>query len=52
MSTPIHALVAYYHVSTERQGQSGLGLGTQRSAVAAYAGGQKLRGEFMEVKSG
>ncbi len=45
-------LVAYYRVSTERQGQSGLGLDAQRSAVAAYAGGSGLLGEFVEVESG
>ncbi len=46
------ALVAYYRVSTERQGQSGLGLDAQRSAVAAYAGGKGLLGEFVELESG
>lgn len=52
MITPIPALVAYYRVSTERQGQSGLGLNAQRSAVAAYAGGKDFLGEFVEVESG
>lgn len=46
--------VAYYRVSTKRQGVSGLGLEAQRSAVLEYAqrnGGQIIR-EFTEVESG
>ena len=46
------AVVAYYRVSTERQGQSGLGLDAQRSAVAAYVAGRDILGEFVEVESG
>lgn len=46
--------VAYYRVSTQRQGQSGLGLEAQRKAVADYlnGGAWKLVGEFTEVESG
>jgi DNA invertase Pin-like site-specific DNA recombinase len=46
--------VAYYRVSTDRQGQSGLGLDAQRSAVMAYlnGGSWKLVAEFTEVESG
>lgn len=51
---PVSAsLVAYYRVSTDKQGQSGLGLDAQRSAVAAYVTGRgELVGEFQEVESG
>lgn len=46
--------ISYYRVSTGQQGQSGLGLDAQRSAVATYlnGGGWKLIAEFTEVESG
>lgn len=46
--------VAYYRVSTDRQGQSGLGLDAQRKAVADYlnGGAWELVAEFTEVESG
>lgn len=46
--------VAYYRVSTARQGQSGLGLEAQQRAVADYLNGgrHKLVETFTEVESG
>jgi DNA invertase Pin-like site-specific DNA recombinase len=48
------ACVAYYRVSTERQGNSGLGLDAQRSAIREYlrGGTWDLIGEYTEVESG
>jgi DNA invertase Pin-like site-specific DNA recombinase len=46
--------VAYYRVSTQKQGRSGLGLAAQRQAVAEFLNGGdwKIVGEFTEVESG
>jgi DNA invertase Pin-like site-specific DNA recombinase len=46
--------IAYYRVSTQRQGDSGLGLDAQRRAVRDYldGGSWQLVGEFTEVESG
>ena len=46
--------VAYYRVSTDRQGRSGLGLEAQQKAVTDYlnGGAWELVGEFIEVESG
>ncbi|MFL5281559.1 MAG: recombinase family protein [Rhodopila sp.] len=46
--------IAYYRVSTDKQGQSGLGLEAQHAAVTAYlnGGNWKLTAEFTEVESG
>ena len=46
--------IAYFRVSTDRQGQSGLGLEAQRKAVMDYlnGGNWKLVAEYTEVESG
>jgi DNA invertase Pin-like site-specific DNA recombinase len=44
--------VAYYRVSTDRQGASGLGLDAQRQAVARHVAGDHLAAEFTEIESG
>lgn len=48
--------VAYYRVSTDRQGRSGLGLEAQRETASAYIAGQvgggEIVAEFTEVESG
>lgn len=47
-------IISYLRVSTKAQGQSGLGLAAQRSAVEAYAKRtkSKILGEYVEVESG
>lgn len=46
--------VAYYRVSTDQQGKSGLGLDAQREIVSRYLNGGRwdLVGEFTEVETG
>lgn len=46
--------VAYFRVSTQRQGRSGLGIKAQRTAVARFADveGLTLLAEFTEVETG
>lgn len=44
--------VAYYRVSTEQQGRSGLGLEAQRAAVLAFVGARELVAEHTDIESG
>ena len=48
------SFVAYYRVSTARQGRSGLGLDAQRRAVTDFlnGGSWELKAEFVEIESG
>src|SRR5687767_2981985 len=50
----MNKIVAYYRVSTKRQGQSGLGLEGQQAAVEAFAKqhGAKIVASYTEVESG
>jgi DNA invertase Pin-like site-specific DNA recombinase len=51
---PSRKFIAYYRVSTNQQGKSGLGLDAQRAAVTTYlnGGNWKIIAEFTEVESG
>lgn len=52
MLPSLPCFVAYYRVSTDRQGASGLGLDAQRQAVARQVNGGELAAEFTEIESG
>ena len=46
------SFIAYFRVSTHRQGISGLGLDAQRSSVLSFIGDRSLLGEFKDIESG
>jgi DNA invertase Pin-like site-specific DNA recombinase len=54
MRNPNNRCIAYYRVSTAKQGHSGLGLEAQREAVVRYLNGDdsQVIAEFTEVESG
>lgn len=49
---PMNRFVAYYRVSTKRQGESGLGLQAQQEAVRRFISGAELVAQHQEVESG
>ncbi len=53
-STSLKPIVAYYRVSTDKQGRSGLGLEAQQKAVQDYAAsyGRDIAESFTEIESG
>lgn len=48
------AAIAYYRVSTQRQGRSGLGIEAQRATIARFAEAEGfiLLRQFIEVETG
>jgi DNA invertase Pin-like site-specific DNA recombinase len=50
----VQQAIAYYRVSTARQGRSGLGIEAQRDAVVRFAAVEEFEiiGEFIEVETG
>lgn len=46
--------IAYYRVSTQQQGRSGLGIAAQQAAVARFCEveGYELQGSYTEVETG
>ena len=44
--------IAYYRVSTDRQGISGLGLEAQRATVLAHTAASQVIAEYTEIESG
>jgi len=49
-----NSLIAYYRVSTQKQGRSGLGLEAQQTAIANFAKAEGLNivGEYTEIETG
>lgn len=52
LGTSARSYVAYYRVSTQKQGKSGLGLEAQKAAVLGFAKDAEIIKEFTEVESG
>jgi DNA invertase Pin-like site-specific DNA recombinase len=54
MSNNTANIIAYYRVSTQQQGKSGLGLDAQRAAVQRFADSETftIAQEFIEIETG
>lgn len=53
MNLPAHQeYVAYYRVSTKKQGDSGLGLEAQRTYIEHFYQGKNIIAEFTDIRSG
>ncbi len=48
----VRRFIAYYRVSTVRQGESGLGLEAQRASVERYVGGGDLVADYTDIETG
>lgn len=48
----MEGFIAYFRVSTSRQGQSGLGLEAQKNAVLSFLNNKPLLAEFTDVETG
>ena len=48
----MEAFIAYYRVSTQRQGLSGLGLEAQKNAVLSFLHNRDLVSEFTDIETG
>lgn len=48
----MEGFIAYFRVSTSRQGNSGLGLEAQKNAVLSFLGSKLLLAEFTDVETG
>ena len=44
--------IAYYRVSTQKQGESGLGLESQKAIIKHFTQGENFVAQYVEVASG